>query len=81
VTFGQAGAILATLALSVHKTPPPRDGECRELKRLVIRMKDGPGLARLERRAAALISRHAPPKSRQKVGQESPDESQASFSA
>jgi len=25
VTFGQAGAILATLALSVHKTPPPRD--------------------------------------------------------
>lgn len=25
VTFEQAGAILATLAMSVHKTPPPRD--------------------------------------------------------
>jgi len=25
VTFGQAGAILATIALSVHKTPPPCD--------------------------------------------------------
>src|SRR5262245_37722576 len=25
VAFGQAGVMLATLALSVHKTPPPRD--------------------------------------------------------
>ena len=25
ITFGQAGAILASVCLSVHKTPPPRD--------------------------------------------------------
>lgn len=25
ITFGQAGAVLATLALSVHETPPPPD--------------------------------------------------------
>src|SRR5262249_57658366 len=61
VTFGQTGVILATLALSVHKTPPPRDVlSLRDVMDGSLRLSDGVVPEHIATGILALIERLRP---------------------
>jgi Ser/Thr protein kinase RdoA (MazF antagonist) len=60
VTFEQAGAIVAALAMSIHKTPPPEAPAMREYMQAALRHDDGKIPKHLAADVLALVDRLSP---------------------